>query len=82
MDHDLKTTANKRRQLLEAMRVAWPFLLPVLIERRDEKTQALINAENPETRGHIKALQGLIDLPNEVKTELDGLEQAIDDLPD
>lgn len=78
----LKSRANKLRSQMEAMRHAWPFLLPVLQERRDEKTQALIAKEDPEVRGHIKAIQGLIELPETVRAELEQLEQAIEDLPE
>lgn len=78
----LKSRANKLRSQMEAMRHAWPFLLPVLQERRDEKTQALIAKEDPEVRGQIKAIQGLIELPETVRAELEQLEQAIEDLPE
>lgn len=79
---DLKTRANTLKQLTEAMRNAWPFFLPVLIEMRENKTQVLIAAENPEARGAIKAIQDLIDLPESVKAELGDLEQALADLPE
>lgn len=82
MQADNQTRANTLKHLMEVMRNAWPFLLPVLIERRDEKTQALIAQENPEVRGAIKAIQGLIDLPETVKAELEQLEQALADLPE
>lgn len=78
----LQSRANKLRSQIEAMRTAWPFLLPILQERRDEKTQALIAKEDPEVRGQIKAYQGLIELPETVRAELEQLEQAIEDLPD
>lgn len=82
MDSDLKTRANTLTQLMEAMRNAWPFLLPAIVQMRDEKTQALIANEDPEVRGFIKAYQCLIDLPETVKAELEQLEQALADLPD
>ena len=82
METDLKAKARSLHQLIEAMRNAWPFLLPVLIEHKDEKTLALIAKEDPEARGAIKALMRLIDLPESVRAELEQLEQAIADLPD
>lgn len=82
MQTAIQARANALKHQLEVMRNAWPFLLPVLVERRDEKTQALIAKEDPEVRGAIKAYQGLIDLPESVKAELEQLEQALADLPE
>lgn len=82
MQADNQTRANTLKHLMEVMRNAWPFLLPELIKRRDEKTQSLIAQENPEVRGAIKAIQGLIDLPETVKAELEQLEQVLADLPE
>jgi hypothetical protein len=82
MSEDLRTRANRLKQLTEAMRSAWPVLWPVLQEMRDDKTQALIAAENPETRGFIKAVVALIELPESVKAELEQLAQTLEDLPE
>lgn len=79
---DLKSRSAELTQQMEAMRNAWPFLLPVIEQMRADKTQTLIAAENPEARGAIKALQGLIDLPETVKAELEQIRQQLEDLPD
>lgn len=79
---DLKSRTAELTQLTEAMRNAWPFLLPVIKQMQADKTQSLIAAENPEARGAIKALQGLIDLPETVKAELEQIRQQLEDLPE
>lgn len=77
-----KSRANHLRSLIEAMRSAWPFLLPEVTELRANQVQALIAREDPEARGQIKAYQRLIDLPETLKGELEQLEGVLSGLPE
>ena len=77
-----KSRANHLRSFIEAMRTAWPFLLPELQSLRANQVQALIAKEDPEARGQIKAYQRLIDLPETLRCELEQLEGDLSGLPD
>lgn len=60
-------------QTLEAVRSGWPFFLAVLQERIDAHTVDLIGQDNEQTRGRIKALTELKDLPETLSHERDGI---------
>jgi hypothetical protein len=64
-------------QTLEAVRNGWPFLLAVMQERRDALTLDLIGQDNEQTRGRIKQLRELMELPETLAQERDGLSAAL-----
>lgn len=65
---------------LQAIRPGWPFLLAELQARITDDTERLITQNNEETRGRIKALRDLIDLPGVLEAERVGILAA--ELPD
>ncbi|MFC5550729.1 hypothetical protein [Massilia aerilata] len=65
---------------LQAIRPGWPFLLAELQARVADDTERLITQNNEETRGRIKALRDLMDLPEALEAERAGILAA--ELPD
>lgn len=61
------------QKTLEAIQNGWPFLLSVLDARIAGLTEALINNDNEQTRGRIKALRELKELPETLAQERDGI---------
>ncbi|SPA44610.1 hypothetical protein [Cupriavidus taiwanensis] len=59
--------------LIDAMRACWPSLVDELRAREAELITQLIAQDNPETRGRIKQLRDVIDLPSLLRSEQDGL---------
>ena len=55
---------------LAAIEQSWPHVLPELQEMIDDLTQKLIGAENEQTRGAIKVLLRVKDLPATLANEL------------
>lgn len=64
-------------QTLEAVRTGWPFLLVLMQERKDALTQDLIGQDNEQTRGRIKQLVELMELPATLQQERDGINAAL-----
>lgn len=62
---------------LEAIQNGWPFFLAELNRQITEKTEALINNDNEQTRGAIKALRMLKELPETLIHERDGWAAAL-----
>jgi hypothetical protein len=70
-------------QQLRAIENAWPLLAGLLQERIDAHTTALINRNDDETRGRIKALKELQELPVTLQQERDGIKAGLaDEAPD
>jgi hypothetical protein len=61
-------------QQLEALRTAWPCLAEILREKAEALTLNLIGENNEQTRGRIKALRELMELPETLQQERDGIE--------
>lgn len=66
-------------QLIQAIQPGWPLLLAELETMIREKTESLIAENNEETRGAIKALRQLIELPQTLHQEREGLTAALSD---
>lgn len=66
-------------QLMQAIQPGWPFLLAELETMIQGKTESLIAQNDDETRGAIKALRQLIDLPQTLHQEREGLTAALSD---
>lgn len=72
------TPAERTEQIntaLEALRQAWPVLSSMLQERIEGLTAELIAQDNEQTRGRIKALRELMELPETLQQEREGLAQ-------
>lgn len=57
----------------------WDCVLAEVKSRIEELTRQLITQNNDETRGRIKALQDLLDLPVALQQEREGLTAALSD---
>ena len=70
-------TVNERlaeiSKTLEAIHNGWPFFLGLIKEREAELTEALINNDNEQSRGAIKELRRLANMPEMLKQERDGI---------
>ena len=64
---------------LEAMRPGWPFLSAEVDRRIGELTEQLINNDNEQTRGRIKALLEVKNMPAALQSEREGLSAALAD---
>ena len=67
------------QQTLDAISTGWPFLQAHIEQQIAEQTAQLINQENEQTRGRIKALAGLLALPETLQQERDGISAALAD---
>jgi hypothetical protein len=66
-------------QQLEAIRTGWPFFFALLKERAESLTESLVAQDNEQTRGRIKALRELMDLPETLAQERDGISAGLAD---
>lgn len=57
------------------LQAAWPTLRPELKRQYDELITQLVTANNDETRGRIKQLAELLELPNTLQREAEDLQQ-------
>lgn len=64
-------------QGLQAIQSGWPFLLGELKTRIDELTASLINNNDEQTRGRIKALLAVTELPQTLATERESMSAAL-----
>lgn len=67
------------QRTLEAIQNGWPFFMALLNARIGDLTEALINNDNEQTRGAIKELRRLRDMPASLAQERDGISAALAD---
>jgi hypothetical protein len=67
---------------LKAIQPGWPFLLAEVQTLIAEQTDRLITQNNEETRGRIKALRDLMNLPETLEAERAGILAAELPIPD
>ena len=65
---------------LQAIRPGWPFFMAEVQALIDSRVESLITQNNEETRGRIKALRDLMELPATLEAERAGILAA--ELPD
>lgn len=58
---------------LQAITAGWPCLQAEINERIAALTESLISENNEETRGRIKALRDLLELPDTLQQEREGI---------
>jgi len=58
---------------------AWPLIVAEIDAKVSELTVQLINNDNEQTRGRIKALLGVKELPESLHQELEGMRAALAD---
>lgn len=73
---ELSSLKAEKAAQLEALRVSWPVLRPLLQRMRASHVEALVVSESEQTRGRIKALDEVISLPESVMAEMEDLAQA------
>ena len=62
-DENIKQRIADIGQGLQAIQSGWPFLLGEINSRIDELTTSLVNNNDEQTRGRIKALIAIKELP-------------------
>lgn len=67
---------------LAALDMAWPRIAAEIQALIDGKTLQLIGANDEQTRGAIKCLRELIDLPGTLQAERAGIEAALSEQSD
>lgn len=72
-----KEHLDRINQTLEAVRPAWPYLSALLKERADSLILDLIGQDNEQTRGRIKQLRELMELPETLQQEREGIERGL-----
>ena len=73
MTQDEKERIEQIDRTLNVLRDAWPVLLPILKEKADGMTLALIGQDSEQTRGRIKQLRELMELPETLYQERQGI---------
>lgn len=64
-------------QTLQAIQTGWLFLCSEMDSRMASLTVQLINNDNEQVRGRIKALRELKELPETLQQERDGISAAL-----
>ena len=64
---------------LEAVKQGWPLLAEEIDARLSELTEQLINNDNEQTRGQIKALRWMKELPASLQSQRDSMSAALAD---
>lgn len=64
---------------LDRMAHAWPFVAGEIEARIASRIEDLVNQDNEQTRGQIKALRWVLDLPSALRDERDGMSAALAD---
>jgi hypothetical protein len=65
---------------LQAIQPGWPFFMAEVQARIAQATESLITQNSEETRGRIKAMRDLMNLPADLEAERAGIHAA--ELPD
>lgn len=68
--------------LLSALDRVWPSFVVELNALIEDKTTRLISENDEQTRGAIKALRELLDLPETLKSERDHMTEALPEQSD
>jgi len=63
--------------VLEATKTGWPFLLEILNEQVRVLTEQLVNQDNEQTRGRIKQLLWVMELPETLTQEREGIRAGL-----
>ena len=62
---------------LDAITNGWPLMVLEISRQLTEHTASLIEADNEQTRGRIKALTAVIELPQTLRDERDGISAGL-----
>lgn len=73
----LEERATEIIQQASVLDRCWATVSALLDERITKFTKELVNHNNEETRGRIKALEDLKELPAQLQSELEGIRAAL-----
>lgn len=76
---DIAARLDYLNSTLAAFDTAWPKLAGEIRSRIDHLTLKLISANDDETRGAIKELRDLLDLPESLRYEREHINAALED---
>lgn len=74
---DIERRIGDISRFMEAMSHGWPFLSAELKRRADDLTESLVSTNNEETRGRIKQLRDVLDMPEALASERQSLSEAL-----
>lgn len=77
MSQSIEQRANDIGQWLTQGAYAWPFFAAEVSRRIESLTLDLIAQNNEETRGRIKGLRDVLDMPASLASERDGISAAL-----
>lgn len=67
------TRTEQIEATLQAIQPGWPFFMAELQTQIGREIERLVIQNNEETRGKIKALRDLLNLPDTLKSEREGI---------
>jgi hypothetical protein len=67
---------------LGVLQAAWPLLTREIQARIEQHTRSLVAENNEQTRGRVKALLDLMDLPESLQQERESLTAALSEQSD
>lgn len=76
----LEADLNRVNASLDALRGAWPALHHILQSRMADLVNSLIGQESKQTRGAIKEVRQLIELPQTLQQERESITAALSDM--
>lgn len=76
----LEAELNRINSTLDALRGAWPMLHLQLQSRMNDLVNRLIGKESEQTRGAIKEVRQLIELPQTLQQERESITAALSDM--
>lgn len=74
---DIEARVASITRFMEAVPALWPVLLTELDAIERDLTEALVTRDCPETRGRIKAIRAIKELPVALQAERDGLTEGL-----
>lgn len=81
MTHEeIQERINHLTDAIEAMRPGWRYIRQELQALAASYTEQLVNQDSEQTRGRIKALRELMELPETLQSERDGMSAALSDM--
>lgn len=77
MHEEHQQRINHIGQGLSHIQAGWPFLTGEIEARAKELIESLVTQENEQTRGQIKALRWVLNLPSDLHAEREGMSAAL-----
>lgn len=77
---ELELKLQRFQEQLRAIENGWPFLLPVLKERREKFVQQLVVKEDPVIRGRIQELDQIMNLAGLITPEIGAIQASLSDM--